>query len=154
APCVLFSQEKQNNGAEELFKQLEAKLSEADTIQCKYKAVMQFKEGEQQKELSKAEGLLLLQRGNKLHFRIDGRVLLQNPGKVEFTSDGTTLATVQHEADKRELCKEKAPANLRRAFSASLGREGIIAFVATHIGGGTLAENIGDMQDQKETPPR
>src|SRR5262249_17229113 len=78
---------------------------------------------------------------------------LQNPGKAEFTSDGTTMATVEHEADKRDPYKEKAPANLGSAFSASLGREGIIAFVATHIGGGTLGENIRDEQDQKNATP-
>src|SRR5262249_4951843 len=84
---------------------------------------------------------------------IDGRIGLQNSGKAEFTSDGTTLATVEHEADKRSLYKEMASADLWRAFSASLGREGIIAFVATHIGGGTLAENIRDEQDQRQVPP-
>jgi len=153
APCVLLSQEKQKNRAEALFKELEAKLSKADTIQCKYRAVMQVKEGEREKEASKAEGLLLLQKGNKLHFRLDGQIGLQNPGKVEFTSDGTTVATVEHKAEKRDPYKEKAPANLGSAFSASLAREGLLAFVATHIGGGTLAENIGDEQDRKKVPP-
>jgi hypothetical protein len=56
AACVVFSQEKQKNRAEELFEELEAKLSKADTIQCEYRAVMQFKESEREKEVSKAGG--------------------------------------------------------------------------------------------------
>jgi outer membrane lipoprotein-sorting protein len=159
-PCAVLGQEKGEVGeAEKLFRKLEARLAKAETIQLKYKAALEFenaKPGDQDKN-PKVEGLLLLQKGNKLRLRIDGRVLpLHDPGKAVVISDGKAMwadLPGPLRLDGKCVKPEKAPANLHSAFVASLSREGILMFVMSHVAGGTLAENLRDDLDRKQTTP-
>ena len=160
-PCALFGDETPEVGqAEKLFRKLEERLAKAKTIQLKYKAALEPKDakpGEKDKA-PRVEGLLLLQKGNKLRLQMDGRVLpLHEPHNAVVVSDGKTMRAaglagpIPLEGGKRRV--EKAPANLHSAFVGSLTREGLLLFVMTHVAGGTLAENLRDDLDKKQPSP-
>jgi outer membrane lipoprotein-sorting protein len=158
-PGVLLGQEKQEaNQAERLFQQLEERLSKAETIQLKYKAALKLEQvkPDDKERRPNVEGLLLLQKGNKVRLHIDGRILpLWEPDKVVVISNGTMMTSGlpgPRPLDGKAKA-EKAPPNLQSTFVASLTREGILMLVMTHVAGGTLAENIGDeLGRKKETP--
>jgi len=162
-PCALCGQEKQEVGqAEKLFRKLEERLAKAKTIRLEYKAALEFKDAKPGElgfkgKAPRVEGLLLLQKGNKLRLQMDGRVLpLHDPGKAVVVSDGKTMrAGLPGPIPLRggERTAEKAPANLHSAFVGSLTREGLLLFVMTHVAGGTLAENIRDDADRKVPRP-
>ena len=108
-PCALRGQEGQEkNQAEELFNQLEARLSRAETIRCKYKAAMEgLKDKPEEKEPYKLEGVLLLQKGNRMRLEMDG--VIQDPAKGVVVSDGTTMQA--EEAGKGKPQKRRTREN-------------------------------------------
>lgn len=159
-PSTILGQEKGEVGeAEKLFRKLEGRLTKAETIQLKYKAAVELEKAkpDDKDKSPKVEGLLLLQNGNKLRLQMDGRILpLHEPGKAVVMSDGKTMwagLPGPLRLDGKGVKPEKAPANLHTAFVASLGREGILMFVMSHVAGGTLAENLRDDLDRKQAAP-
>src|SRR5262245_60645237 len=132
APCALLGHETPEVGqAEKLFRKLEERLAKAKTIQLKYRAALEPKDakpGEKDKA-PRVEGLLLLQKGNKLRLQMDGRVLpLHEPGKALVVCDGARMRTSTPGPrpldGKGKARVEKAPPNLHSAFVGSLTREG------------------------------
>ena len=111
--AIALAQEK--NEAEELFRKMEEKFTNAKSFQLSWKGAAKVKEGD-----ITAEGTIVLDEGNKVRIDVYAKVI-EMEQKDQFVSDGKTLKTFGSRPSTTDT-----PGTFNKTVLGSLARGGAI----------------------------
>lgn len=146
AIALVLPQEK--NEAEELFKKLDGKLAQAETVTVEFKTTFEQQRKGREKVSGRLSGTILLQSGGKARLELEGRI--SSPLSVGIVSDGKTTAFLTKDPGTPK--PSAASPTLNRDASLQLARYGGVNVVMETQKNLLIAEGDRRLKEAGRTP--